>query len=47
VLDVVLSEHGLLTGLQLEELLINVLPMSTDLMCIVFPNIEASEEALR
>jgi hypothetical protein len=47
VLDVVMSEHGLLTGLQLEELLINVLPMSTDLLCIVLPNIEASEEALR
>jgi hypothetical protein len=26
VLNVVLSEHGLLTGLQLEELLINMLP---------------------
>jgi hypothetical protein len=47
VLDVVLSEHGLLTGLQLEELLINVLPMSTDLMCTVFSYFEASEEALR
>jgi hypothetical protein len=47
VLDVVLSEYGLLTGLQLEELLINALPMSTNLMCIVLPNIEASKEALR
>jgi hypothetical protein len=47
VLDVVLSEHGLLTGLQLEELLIDVLPMSTYLMCTVLPNIEVSEEALR
>jgi hypothetical protein len=47
VLNVVLSEHGLLTGLQLEELLINVLTMSTYLLCIVLTNIEASEEALR
>jgi hypothetical protein len=47
VLDVVLSEQGLLTGLQLDELLINVLPMSTDLLCLVLPHIEASEEALR
>jgi hypothetical protein len=47
VLDFVLSEYGLLTGLQFEELLINVLPMSTNLMCIVLPNIEASKEALR
>jgi hypothetical protein len=47
VLDVVLSEQGLLTGLQLDELLINVLPMSTDLLCIVLLHIEASKEALR
>jgi hypothetical protein len=47
VLDVVLSEQGLLTGLQLDELLIDALPMSTDLPCIVLPHIEASEEALR
>jgi hypothetical protein len=47
VLDVVLSEQGLLTGLQLDELLIDVLPMSTDLLSIVLPNIEANEEALR
>jgi hypothetical protein len=47
VLDVVLSEQGLLTGLQLDELIIDVLPMSTDLLCIVLPNIEASEGALR
>jgi hypothetical protein len=47
VLDVVLSEQGLLTSLQLDEMLIDVLPMSTDLLCIVLPNIEASEEALR
>jgi hypothetical protein len=33
VLNVVLSEHGLPTCLQLEELLINVLPMSTNLLC--------------
>jgi hypothetical protein len=47
VLDVVLSEQGLLTGLQLDELLIDVLPMSTNLLCIVLPHIEAREEALR
>jgi hypothetical protein len=47
VLDVVLSEQGLLTSLQLDELLIDVLPMSTDLLCIVLPHIEASEESLR
>jgi hypothetical protein len=47
VLDVVLREQGLLTGLQLDELIIDVLPMSTDLLCIVLPHIEASEEALR
>jgi hypothetical protein len=47
VLDVVLSEQGLLTCLQLDELLIDVLPMTTDLLCIVLPHIEASEEALR
>jgi hypothetical protein len=43
----VLSEQVLLTGLQLDELLINMLPMSMDLLCIVLPHIEASEEALR
>jgi hypothetical protein len=47
VLDVVLSEQGLLTSLQLDELLINVLPMVTDLLSIVLPHIEASEEAMR
>jgi hypothetical protein len=47
VLDVVLREQGLLTSLQLDELLINVLPMGTNLLCIVLPHIEASEEALR
>jgi hypothetical protein len=47
VLDVVLSEQGLLTGLQLDELLIDVLPMSTDLLCIVLPHIEASKDAPR
>jgi hypothetical protein len=46
VFDVVLSEQGLLTSLQLDELLINVLPMGTNLLCIVLPHIEASEEAL-
>jgi hypothetical protein len=47
VLDVMLSEQGLLTSLQLDELLISVLPMGTNLLCIVLPHIEASEEALR
>jgi hypothetical protein len=47
VLDIVLSEHGLLTGLQLEELLIHVLAVGANLLSIVLPNIEASEEALR
>jgi hypothetical protein len=47
VLDIVLSEQGLLTSLELDELLINVLPMGTNLLCIVLPHIEASEEALR
>jgi hypothetical protein len=45
VLDVVLSEQGLLTSLQLDELLINVLPVSTNLLGIV--HIETSEETLR
>jgi hypothetical protein len=47
VLNVVLSKQGLLTSLQLDELLINVLPMSTNLLCIVLPHIEASKETLR
>jgi hypothetical protein len=47
VLDVVLSEQGLLTSLQLDELLINVLLVSTNLLCIVFAHIETSEETLR
>jgi hypothetical protein len=47
VLDVVLREQGLLTGLQLDELPIDMLLMGTDLLCIVLPHIEASEEALR
>jgi hypothetical protein len=47
MLDVVLSEHGLLMGLQLKELLIHVLLVGVNLLCIVLPNIEASEEALR
>jgi hypothetical protein len=47
VLDVVLSEQGLLMSLQLDELLINVLPMSTNLLCIVLSHIETSKEALR
>jgi hypothetical protein len=47
VFDVVLSEHGLLTSLQLDELLINMLPMGTNLLCIVLSHVEASEEAMR
>jgi hypothetical protein len=47
MLDVVLSEQGLLTSLQPKELLIHMLPVGTDLLCIVLPNIEASEESLR
>jgi hypothetical protein len=47
VLDVVLSEQGLLTSLQLDELLINMLPMDMNLLCIVLPHIESSEETLR
>jgi hypothetical protein len=47
VLDVVLSKDSLLTSLQLKELRIHVLPVGTNLLCIVLPNIEASEEALR
>jgi hypothetical protein len=38
VLDVVLSEQGLLTSLQLDELLINMLPVGTNLLCIVLPH---------
>jgi hypothetical protein len=47
VLDVVLSEPSLLTRLQLKELLINMLPMCTNLLCIVFSHIEASKKTLR
>jgi hypothetical protein len=47
LLDVVLSEQGLLTSLQLNELFINVLPMGTNILCILLPHIEASEKALR
>jgi hypothetical protein len=47
VLDVVLSEQRLLTRLQLDELLINVLPMRTNLLCIVLSHIETSKETLR
>jgi hypothetical protein len=47
VLDVVLNEQGLLTSLQLDELLINVLPVSTNLLRIVFSHNETSEETLR
>jgi hypothetical protein len=46
-LDVVLGEQLLLTRLQLDELLINVLPVCTNLLCIVLSHIEASKEALR
>jgi hypothetical protein len=47
MLDVMLSEDGLLTGLQLKELLIHMLLVGANLLCIVLPNIEASEEVLR
>jgi hypothetical protein len=47
VLDVVLSEQSLLTRLQLKELLINMLPMCTNLLCIVLSHIEASKKTLR
>jgi hypothetical protein len=47
VLDVVLSEQGLLTSLQFDELLINMLPVGTNLLSIVFAHIETSEETLR
>jgi hypothetical protein len=47
VLDVVLSEQGLLTSLQLDELLVNMLLVGTNLLCIVLSHVEASEEALR
>jgi hypothetical protein len=47
VLDVVLSEQGLLTSLQFDELLIKMLPVSTNLLCIVLSHVEASKEALR
>jgi hypothetical protein len=47
VLDVVLSEQGLLTSLQLDELLINMLPVGTNFLSIVLSHVEASEEALR
>jgi hypothetical protein len=47
VLDVVLSEQCLLTRLQLDELLINMLPVHTNVPCIVLSHIETSKEALR
>jgi hypothetical protein len=47
VLDVVLSEQRLLTSLQFEELLINMLLVSTNLLCIVFSHNETSEGTLR
>jgi hypothetical protein len=47
VLNVVLSEQGLLTSLKLEELLINVLPMGTNFLCIVSSHVEASKKTLR
>jgi hypothetical protein len=39
VLDVVLSEQGLMTSLQLDELLINMLPVGTNFLCIVLSHI--------
>jgi hypothetical protein len=47
MLDVVLSEQGLLTRLQLDELLINMLLVGTNLLFIMLPHVEASEESLR
>jgi hypothetical protein len=47
VLYVVLSEQGFLTSLQFDELLINMLPVGMNILCIVLPHVEASEEALR
>jgi hypothetical protein len=47
VLDVVLSEQCLLMCLQLNELLVNVLPVCTNLLFIVLSHIETSKEALR
>jgi hypothetical protein len=47
VLDVVLSEQSLLTRLQLKEFLINMLPMCTNLLCIVLSHIEANEKTSR
>jgi hypothetical protein len=46
VLNVVLSEQGLLTSLQLVELLINMLPVGTNVLSIVLSHVEASKEAL-
>jgi hypothetical protein len=43
VLDVVLSEQGLLTGLQLDELLIDVLSMSTNLLALCFPTLKQAK----
>jgi hypothetical protein len=47
VLYVVLSEQDLLTSLQLDELLINMLPVGKNLLCTVLSHVEAIEEALR
>jgi hypothetical protein len=47
VFDVVLNEQGLLTSLQFDELLINMLPVGTNLLCIVLSHVETSKEALR
>jgi hypothetical protein len=47
VLNVVLSNQGLLTRLQLKELLINMLPMCMNFLCIVFSHIEARKKTLR
>jgi preprotein translocase subunit Sec63 len=47
VLNVGLSEYVLLASLQLDELLIHILPVSMNFLSIVLPNIEASKEALR
>ena len=44
MLNVILGHEGLLPCLYLEELLIHMLPMSTNLLSIVLPNVEASKE---
>ena len=47
MLDVALGHKLLLPSLNLEELLIHILPMSSNLLGVVLPNVEASKEPLR